>query len=86
VTPQVSWFMVEPGWTVATSDGKKVGIVHEVIADEDAVIFDGLSVSSGLLRRRRYVPAESVREITEGHVLLAIAADAFKRLDEHKPQ
>jgi sporulation protein YlmC with PRC-barrel domain len=82
VSRPVSWLLVEPGWKVETSDGKEVGVVHEVLADEDADIFDGLAVSPGRLRRPRYVPAESVGEINEGQISLTIPADAFDRLDE----
>jgi uncharacterized protein YrrD len=85
VSQPVSWFVVEPGWTVTASDGEEVGTVHEIIGDEDADIFDGLAVSAGLLRRPRYVPAESVGEITNGRVRLTVTADAFERLDEHQP-
>jgi uncharacterized protein YrrD len=82
VTEPVSWLLVEPGWKVETSDGKEVGTVHEVLGDEGADIFDGLAVTAGLLKRPRYVPAESVGEISEGRVSLTIPADAFERLDE----
>jgi hypothetical protein len=80
----VSWLMIEPGWTVQASDRKEVGTVHEVLGDTDADIFDGLAVVHGLLKRARYVPAESVGEITEGRVVLTLTADAFDRLDEHR--
>jgi uncharacterized protein YrrD len=83
---RVAWILVEAGWKVEASDGKEVGTVHEVLADEEKDIFDGLAVSSGLLKRPRYVPAESVREITEGRIALTISADAFERLDEHAHQ
>jgi uncharacterized protein YrrD len=85
VSEPVSWLMVEPGWTLETSDGKEVGTVHEVLGDENADIFDGLAVSPGLLKRPRYLPAESVAEIREGHIRLTISADEFDRLDEHEP-
>jgi uncharacterized protein YrrD len=80
----VSWLMVEPGWTVETSDGEEVGTVHEVLSDEDADIFDGLAITQGLLRRPRYVPAENVGEITEGRIHLTIPADGFQQLDEYE--
>ena len=79
----VSWFVIEPGWAVESSDGKEVGTVHEVLADENADIFDGLAVTPGLLKRPRYVPGESVSEITEGRIQLTITADAFEQLDEY---
>jgi uncharacterized protein YrrD len=86
VSAPVSWLVIEPGWTVAASDGKEVGTIHEVIGDEEADIFDGLAVSPGMLRKPRYVPAESVAEITDGRVQLTVTADAFERLDEHRPE
>jgi hypothetical protein len=79
----VSWFVIEPGWTVETSEGKEVGTVLEVLADQNADIFDGLAVSPGLLKRPRYLPAESVSEISEGRIRLAITADAFEQLGEY---
>jgi hypothetical protein len=82
VTEPVSWLLVEPGWKVQTSDGKDVGTVHEVLGDEGADIFDGLAVTPGLLKRPRYVPAESVGEISEGHIALTIPEDAFEHLNE----
>jgi uncharacterized protein YrrD len=82
VSEPVSWLVVEPGWKVETSDGKEVGTVREVIADEGADIFDGLAVTSGVLKRPRYVPSEKVGEITEGHISLTMTADEFERLDE----
>lgn len=86
MTQPVSWFLIEPGWSIETSDGEEVGTVHEVLGDEKADIFDGLAVSSGLLKRPRYVPAESVAEITESRVALTIGSDAFERLAEYEPK
>ena len=86
MTAPVSWLMIEPGWTVATNDGKDVGTVREVLGDAEADIFDGLAVTHGFLKRARYVPAESVGEITEGRVALTLASREFKRLREHQPQ
>jgi hypothetical protein len=80
----VSWLMIEPGWTVDASDRKEVGTVQEVLGDAEADIFDGLAVVHGLLKRARYVPAESVGEITEGRVALTLSADAFGRLKEYE--
>jgi hypothetical protein len=66
----VSWLLVEAGWRVVDASGGDVGRVEEVLGDTETDIFDGLQVSSGLLSRRRYVPAESVGEIVEGMVRL----------------
>jgi uncharacterized protein YrrD len=69
---------------VLAADGKSVGTVHEVIGDTAEDIFSGLSVSPGLLKRPKYVPAESVAEITEGEIRLSISAQEFDDLGEHE--
>ena len=80
----VSWLLVEHGWKVVAADGAAVGTVQEVIGDTGKDIFNGLSVSPGLLKRPKYVPAEHVAEIAEGEVHLGITEDEFKRLGEHE--
>jgi uncharacterized protein YrrD len=80
----VSWLVVEKGWDVLDREGERLGTVDEVIGDSDADIFNGLAVSTGLLGRPRYVPAERVQEIVEGSVLLDLDASAFEQLGEHE--
>jgi hypothetical protein len=80
----VSWLVVEPGWKVVASDGEELGRVDEIVGDTGQDIFSGLSVSLGLLRKRRYVPAELVREIVDGEVRLTIDPDRFGALDEYE--
>jgi uncharacterized protein YrrD len=65
-----SWLVVERGWRVLGPDGDELGTVDEVLGDEEADIFNGLRVSSGLLGKPTYVPAERVAEIREGEVVL----------------
>ena len=76
----VSWLLVEHGWKVVAADGGAVGTIQEVIGDSGKDIFNGLSVSPGLLKRPKYVPAEYVAEIAEGEVRLGITKDEFERL------
>ncbi len=78
----VSWFLIEKGWRVVDRDGEEVGTVEEVTGDENADIFDGLSISSGLFSHARYVPSEQVDEITEGTVKLALTKDEVEALQE----
>ena len=80
----VSWLVVEPRWRVVAADGTAVGNVEEVIGDTGNDIFNGLSVSAGLLKRPKYVPAEQVAEIAEGEVRLAVTKDEFEQLGEHE--
>ena len=80
----VSWFLIEQGWRVVDSSGNDVGQVEEVIGDSGADIFNGLSVATGLLSAARYVPAESVGQITEGTVHLTLSEDAVGKLGEYE--
>jgi hypothetical protein len=80
---RVSWFVVEPGWEVIDAAGDRVGQVKEIVGDTGKDIFNGLAVSPGLLKPVRYVPAEVVGIIEEGHVHLKIARAEFERLGEH---
>ena len=80
----VSWLVVERGWMVVAADGSELGRVEELIGDTGKDIFNGLAVSTGLLKGSRYVPAERVAEITEGCVRLDLDRAEFERLDEHE--
>ena len=80
----VSWFLIEPGWKIVDAHGKEVGHVEEVVGDTGADIFNGLSISTGLLKGPRYLPAELVESITEDHVRLTIERnqlDSLKKYD-----
>lgn len=79
----VSWLLIEHGWNVVGRGGEELGSVSEVVGDSGKDIFNGLSVSAGLLRRPRYVPSEQVVRIVEGRVELGMDQAAFDRLDEY---
>jgi uncharacterized protein YrrD len=78
--------VIEPGWRVIAADGSEIGRVEEVVGDTGSDIFNGLAVSSGLLAKARYVPAERVAEIREGAVRLDLPPSAINGLDEHEPE
>lgn len=61
----VSWFLVEPGWTVVDASGARVGKVDEVLGDEQTDIFHGLVVDGD------EILAERVAEIREGKIRLS---------------
>jgi Uncharacterized protein conserved in bacteria (DUF2171) len=84
MTDPVSWFVIEPGWEVVAADGTPVGKVHEVVGDSGEDIFNGLSVTTGLLKPNRYVPAERVRGIIDGRVELDLSPDAIESLDAYE--
>ncbi len=78
----VSWFVIEPGWRVVDAQGEDVGSVDEVVGDSSDDIFNGLSISTSMLSRPRYVPSEQVGTITQGHVQLKLTKDQLGRLGE----
>jgi hypothetical protein len=80
----VSWFMIEAGWTVVDASGQEVGSVDEVVGDSSDDIFNGLSISTSILGKPRYVPSEQVAEITEGRVHLTLSKDEVDRLGEYQ--
>jgi len=73
--------MIERGWVIRDADGDEIGQVHEVTGDENADIFDGLTIKHGALSKDKYVPSEHVAEIREGEVVLDLSRDAVKRLE-----
>jgi hypothetical protein len=85
VPDPASWIVIEKGWKVHAADGSEVGTVAETLGDEQHDIFDGLTVSTGLLSKPVYVPSEQVGEIVEGAVKLALGADEVERLDPYEP-
>ena len=80
----VTWFLNEPGWTVSDAGGDEVGSVDEVVGDSNDDIFNGLSVSTSLLGRPRYVPSEQVGSITEGRIQLTISKEQVDSLGEYE--
>ncbi len=80
----VSWFLIEPGWVVESSDGAELGHVEEVTGDSNADVFDGITVGASMFARPRYVPSEQVGEIVEGRVRLKLDSAAFEQLGEFK--
>jgi len=81
VADPVAWIMIERGWVVRDADGDEIGQVHEVTGDENADIFDGLTIKHGVLSKDKYVPSEHVAEIREGEVVLDLSRDAVERLE-----
>lgn len=80
--PEVAWLMIEPGWKVVARDGSEIGEVESIVGDTGVDIFNGLSITTGLLSPPRYVPAERVAHIQEGRVGLALTREEFERLGE----
>ncbi len=66
-----------------TSDEVYAGEVEDVVGDETADIFDGLSVRIAALETPRYVPAEQVGSIVDGAVRLQLTSDELAAQPEH---
>ena len=77
---------MEPGWDVVDSAGESVGKIDEVLGDKNRDIFDGLAVSTGLVGKAKYVPAERVGEIQEDRVQLEMSADEVDRLEPYETE
>ena len=80
----VSWLMIEPGWSVIDRNGDEVGRVDEIVGDTGVDIFNGLSISTGLLQGRRYVPSERIALITEGRVKLDLSHGEIDQLRKYQ--
>jgi hypothetical protein len=80
----VSWFMIEPGWKVVDAEGKEIGSVDEIVGDSSDDIFNGLSVSTSVLGKPRYVPSEQVETITEGRIRLKLRQAEVHGLEEYE--
>ena len=79
--PAISYLTLEKGTPVFAADGEEIGKVHEVVADLQTDIFDGLAIERGLLPgHRHYVDAELIDRIHERGVLLTIDAAAAEGL------
>jgi hypothetical protein len=78
----VAWVMIEKGWRVLDVNGDEAGKIDEVTGDENADIFDGLTIRQGTLSRDKYVPSEHVAAIYEGEVRLSLARAQIEELQE----
>ena len=79
----VAWTMIERGWTVIDAAGDDIGRVDEVTGDENADIFDGITISQGILSKPKYVASENVAQIVDGEVRLSLTRDAVEALQEY---
>jgi hypothetical protein len=76
--------MIRPGWKVVAADGSPIGEIDELVGDERADIFDGISISVTALGQPRYVDAEHVGRIEQGEVHLSLDHDAATQLPQYR--
>lgn len=75
-----SYLTVVPGVDVISADGRRVGALTHVLADEQADIFDGIVIDAP--GGHRFVDAPEVAELFERAVVLTIDAAAVDGLPE----
>ena len=79
----VSYYALEHGARVYSSDGEDIGIVEHVLADEELDVFDGIVVDARSGPGGwRFADAEQVAEIGTKAVALTLDAQAARRLPE----
>ena len=78
-----SYLVLAEGTPVLSSDGSEVGKVEHVLADADADVFDGVIIDTRIgPGGHRFADASLVEAIYERGVVLAMTAEAAKRLPE----
>ncbi len=70
----IAWLALEKGTTVRAADGDEIGVVSQVIGDEQKDIFSGITITSGLFGTERYAPADLVDAITRSEVRLSLGS------------
>jgi sporulation protein YlmC with PRC-barrel domain len=79
----ISYQVLEKGTPVYSSDGKEIGKVGHVLADEGEDVFDGVVVSEHLGRDgHRFADADEIAEIHEHGVVLRLDRAACENLPE----
>jgi hypothetical protein len=79
---QIGYQALPRGVAVHSSDGAKVGTVHQVLDNAREHIFDGIVIDTPA--GRRFVDAPEVVRITTKRVMLSIDAEEAAHLPEHR--
>lgn len=79
----IAYTVLEEGTPVHTADGRDVGRVRRVLADEGTDIFDGIVVDTD--DGERFVDAPDVEALYERAVVLKLSAEEIDRLSEPSP-
>jgi hypothetical protein len=77
----VSWYLIEPGWSVVAADDAPLGTVVSVFGATSQDIFDGLAVSAPGHAKPKYVEADFVGRIVRGLIHLRLTTDGFAALE-----
>jgi hypothetical protein len=81
--PPVAFVALREGTPVYDSERKRIGVVEEVVADDDAGIFEGLVIHSVPLPGRHLVAdVEQISALHERGVLLSVDRATLRRANE----
>ena len=79
--PPIAYTVLEEGTPVYDRNGKRIGVVDQLLADMQLDIFDGVIIHSRPLPGRHlFADAEQIAELRERGVVLAVERD-----DLHSP-
>jgi hypothetical protein len=79
----VSWRVVPQDVAVRSSDGIRVGAVHDLLGSDEEDIFHGIVVRLSEGERNVFVPADDVALLTGSHVDLSLTAEQIMTLPNH---
>lgn len=79
----ISWRVARPGTPVFGSDGRLVGTLHEVAADDNEDIFHGLVVDRGGADPLVLVPRDDVSTIDDDRIDVALDHDEAAGLEPY---
>jgi uncharacterized protein YrrD len=80
--PPIAFAALREGTPVYDARRKRIGVVDEVVADEQAAIFEGLVVHTLPLPRRHLVAdADQIAALHERGVVLSVDRSALRRPD-----
>ena len=81
-----SYLTLEPGMSVTSADGERIGAIEHVLTDESTGIFDGLVIDTQLgPGGLHFVDAPEVAETRADGVVLALTAAEAEQLPRPSP-
>lgn len=82
----VSWKTIRADTPVFSVDEQEVGVVHEVLGSEQADIFHGIVLRSGLLGKDAVILAEHILALKVERIDLNLSAEQVRALEPFKEE
>jgi uncharacterized protein YrrD len=81
--PPIAYLALEDGTPVYDRSGERIGVAEQVVADEQADIFDGVIVHTlPLPGRHLFADVDQIAELRERGVVLSVDGDALREPSE----